>query len=46
MFECQNCEREFEEPELIDGEMRCPYCMSSDIIGGIEEEIVEENEVE
>ena len=42
MFECENCEREFEEPEIIDNEKRCPYCKSGDIIG----EDIEENEVE
>ena len=38
MFECQNCEREFEKPEIIDNEKRCPYCKSSDIVGGEENE--------
>lgn len=38
MFECENCEREFEEPEIIDNEKRCPYCKSSDIVGGEENE--------
>lgn len=34
MFECQNCEREFEEPIEIDEEKVCPYCKSGDIVGG------------
>lgn len=38
MFECQNCEATFDIPEEIDGELVCPYCMSGDIIGGIDEE--------
>lgn len=32
MFECENCGKEFEEPEYIENEPRCPYCYSSDII--------------
>lgn len=34
MFECENCEMVFEEPVVIDNEERCPYCKSSDIVGG------------
>lgn len=37
MFECQNCGEEFEIPELVDDELRCPFCMSGDIVGGIDE---------
>lgn len=32
MYECQNCEKEFEEPIIIDNEPRCPNCMSGDVI--------------
>lgn len=38
MWECQNCECEFEEPIYIDNEPRCPHCMSGDVIGGGENE--------
>ena len=38
MWECQNCEREFEEPIYIDDEPECPYCHSEDIIDYEEEE--------
>lgn len=32
MFECENCGKDFYEPEYVDDEPRCPYCMSEDII--------------
>ena len=32
MYECQNCEREFEEPGYINNEKVCPHCYSGDII--------------
>lgn len=38
MYECQNCEWEFEEPIYVDDEPRCPHCMSGDIVGGDEED--------
>lgn len=31
-MECQNCEKEFDTPIIIDNEPRCPYCMSGDVI--------------
>lgn len=42
MYQCQNCEREFDTPEIIDEQVVCPYCKSGDIIG----EDIEENESE
>ena len=33
MYECQNCEKEFETPEIINDEKVCPYCYSGDVIG-------------
>ena len=30
MYECFNCDSIFEEPIMINGEARCPKCMSSD----------------
>lgn len=37
MYNCQNCEMEFEEPININDENVCPYCYSGDIVGGNEE---------
>jgi len=31
-MECQNCEKTFYDAEIIDGEIRCPFCYSSDVI--------------
>lgn len=33
-MECQNCEKEFDNPIYIEDEQRCPYCMSGDVVGG------------
>lgn len=32
-MECQNCEKTFDEPIIIDNEKVCPYCYSGDIVG-------------
>lgn len=45
MNECQNCEREFEKAVYINGEPRCPYCMSGDVII-YEDDSIEEEENE
>ena len=38
MYECQNCGKSFDEPVIIDEEIRCPHCYSGDVIGGEESE--------
>lgn len=29
-YQCYNCEKDFEEPIIINGEKICPYCYSGD----------------
>lgn len=47
-YECYNCEKDFEEPIIIDGEAVCPYCYSGDNSCDIEEylEYLKEKEEE
>ena len=34
MYQCENCEKEFDTPMIIDDEIKCPYCKSEDVVGG------------